>query len=154
MQKVTMRTALLAAAVCLAAAPARAAIKLAPGTWQQVETGSEDGKPAAPETYTDCLTPAQASDPVKALSALEAIGGLIGQRCKSLQVHEGDNTISVEFACGDEKWNFIGVSLNFTFLDPRHYTGTIKSTFLLKGEKTTTDKTIEAKWLGPECKKL
>jgi len=151
MQKITLCGALLAA--CLLTLPARAEIKLDPGTWQQVESGSEDGKPAEPVTYTDCLTPEQARDPIKALAALKDIGSLIGQHCQTLQVHQDDNAVAVDFACGDEKSNYIAISLAFKIADTRHYSGTIKSTFVFKGKKTTSDKTIAAKWLGPECRK-
>ncbi len=140
-------------AACLLAAPARAEIKLDPGTWQQVETGTEDGKPAASVTYSDCLTPEQARDPIKALGALKDIGGLIGQYCQTLQVHQDDNAVSVDLACGNEKANYIAVKLDFKIADTRHYSGTIKSTFVFKGKKTTSDKAIEAKWLKAECEK-
>jgi len=152
MQKIATFGALLGA-ILFAASPARAAIKLEPGAWQQVESGTEDGKQAEPVTYTDCLTPAQAQDPVKALSALKNLGSLIGRQCQTLKVHQGDDKISLTFSCGSEKTNSIAIDLAFTFLDPRHYTGTVKSTFVFKGRKTTSDKTIDAKWLGPACKK-
>jgi hypothetical protein len=145
--------ALLAAACLLLALPVRAEIKLEPGTWQQVESGTENGEAAEPVTYVDCLTPEEAKDPIKAMSNLKEMGELIGRQCKELDVHQGADTVSVKFACGDEATNFVGVSLEFKFLDPRHYTGTIKSTFVFKGTKTTSDKTIEAKWLKAECEK-
>ena len=149
-----LRTAAWLAAACLLAAPAaRAEIKLEPGTWQQVESGSEDGRPAEPVTYVDCLTAEEAKDPIKAMSNLKEMGELIGRQCKELDVHQGADTVSVKFACGDEATNFVGLSLEFKFLDPHHYTGTIKSTFVFKGAKTTSDKTIEAKWLKAECEK-
>lgn len=141
------------AAGLAAASPARAEIKLEPGTWQQVETGTEDGQPAEPVTYTDCLTPEQAKDPIKALSALKDLGSLIGRQCNSLQAQQEADKISVAFACGDEKTNYIAIDLAFHFLDARHYTGTVKSTFVFKGRKTASDKTIDAKWLAAECKK-
>jgi hypothetical protein len=153
MQKITLCGALLGALFLLAASPARAAIKLDPGAWQQVESGSEDGKPAEPVTYTDCLTPQQAKDPIKALTALKDLGSLIGRQCQTLKVHQDDGKIALTFSCGNEKENYIAIDLAFTFLDPRHYTGTVKSTFVLKGKKTTSDKIIDAKWLGPACKK-
>jgi hypothetical protein len=149
-----LRTAALLTVVCLfAASPARAEIKLEPGTWQQVESGTENGAPADPVTYVDCLTPEEAKDPVKAMSNLKEMGELIGRQCKELDVHQGADAISVKFACGDEATNFLGLNLEFKFLDPRHYTGTIKSTFVLKGTKTTSDKSIAAKWLKAECEK-
>jgi len=151
MQRITIGAVLLA--LCLAAFPARAEIKLDPGTWQQVESGSEDGKPAEPVTYTDCLTPEQARDPIKALSALKELGSLIGQHCQNLQVHQEADAGSVDFACGDEKTNYIAISFTFKIHDARHYSGTVKSTFVFKGRKTSSDKSIDATWLKAECEK-
>jgi hypothetical protein len=153
MQKITLCGALLAAAFIFAARPAGAEIKLDPGTWQQVESGTEDGKPAEPVTYTDCLTPEQAKDPIKALSDLKNLASLVGQRCKTMQINQDANTVSVDFACGDETSTYIGINLKFNFVDARHYTGAVKSTFVFKGKKTTSDKTIDAKWLDAACKK-
>ncbi len=52
-----MRIQLIAIAVIsgawLAAQPARAAIELTPGTWQDTETGEENGKPVPPQVTTD-----------------------------------------------------------------------------------------------------
>jgi Protein of unknown function (DUF3617) len=152
MQKIMFCGAFVAA-IFFVVFPARAEIKLDPGTWQQVESGTENGKPAKPVTYTDCLTPAEAKDPIKAIANLKQMGDLIGQHCKKLEVHQDADTVSVDFACGDEKTTFIGISLVFKFVDARHYTGTVKSTFVFKGRKTTSDKAIEAKWLGAECEK-
>jgi len=151
MQRITIGAVLLA--LCLAAFPAHAEIKLDPGTWQQVESGSEDGKPAEPVTYTDCLTPEQARDPIKALSALKELGSLIGQHCQNLQVHQEADAGSVDFACGDEKTNYIAISFTFKIHDARHYSGTVKSTFVFKGRKTSSDKSIDATWLKAECEK-
>jgi hypothetical protein len=149
-----LRTAALLATACFfAAAAARAEIKLEPGTWQQVESGIENGEPAEPVTYVDCLTPEVAKDPIKAMSNLKEMGQLIGRQCQELDAHQGTDMISVKFACGDETTNFVGLSLEFKFVDPRRYTGTVKSTFVFKGSKTTSDKTIEAKWLKAACDK-
>ena len=153
MQKITLCGALLAAALSFALSPARAEIKLEPGTWQQTESGSEDGEPAKPVTYTDCLTPEVAKDPIKAMANLKDMGELIGQHCKDLQIQKGSDTIALDFACGEERTTYIGINLQFKFLDARHYHGTVKSTFVFKGKKTTSDKTIDAKWLALECKK-
>jgi Protein of unknown function (DUF3617) len=144
---------LLIALCLLAASPALAKIRLDPGAWQQVESGTEDGQPAEPVTYTDCLTPAQARDPIKALAGLDALGRLIGRQCRDARFVQKADKVTLSFACGDEKTISIAIDLVFSFHGQRHYTGSVKSTFVLKGKKTTSDKMIEAKWLGPECEK-
>lgn len=152
MQKMTMWRALLVAACFFAALPVRAEIKLEPGLWQRTETGSENGEPVAPEVTTDCMTPEDAADPVKAISALKDLGTLVGQRCKTLQVHEEGNKVAVEFECGDPKTLSVAISMRFNFLDARHYTGGVKSSFSFKGRESSSDKAIDAKWLSPACK--
>ena len=43
-QKITWRAGALFAALLLAAPPARAAMQLEPGEWQDTETGTENGR--------------------------------------------------------------------------------------------------------------
>ncbi len=54
--------------------------------------------------------------------------------------------------CGDPKEMSIDLSGTYTFLDRRHYTGTMKSTVILAGKAMTANKTVDSKWIGP-CKK-
>src|SRR5665811_866468 len=83
----------------VAAHPARAAIELEPGMWQDTETGEENGKPAKPEVTSDCMTPEEAKDPVKALAVMKDNPG----QCKKLELKENGNVVSVEMQCGDPK---------------------------------------------------
>ncbi len=147
------RAAVLLAFCLLVTEPARAAIQLEPGTWQETATGSENGEPVKPEVTTNCITPQDTRDPVKALSALKDLATLVGQRCKTLQVREKGNTVAVEFECGEPKTLLIAITMTFNFLDARRYTGTVKSRFAFKGRETSADKTIEAKWSAAECEK-
>lgn len=137
------------AAGLLAAAPARAAIELDPGEWQDTETGTENGQPAKPEVTTDCIKPEDAKDPVKALTAMK--DQQAGQ-CKTVDVKQSGNTVSYVMQCGDPKQMSIDIAATYTFIDRRHYTGTLKSTVVLAGQKTTSDKKVESKWIGA-CKK-
>lgn len=133
----------------LAASPARAAIELEPGQWQDTETGTENGQPAKPEVTTECMKPEEAKDPVKALLAMKSEGA--GQ-CKTLDVKQSGNTVSFVMQCGDPKQMSFDIAATYTFLDRRNYTGTMKSTVVLAGQKTTADKKIVSKWIGA-CKK-
>lgn len=134
--------------ILLAAHPARAAIQLEPGMWQDTETGEEDGKPVKPEVTSDCMTPEEAKDPVKSLSVMKDTGG----QCKKLDIKENGNAVSIVMQCGDPKEMSIDLVGTYTFLTPKHYTGTMKSTVILAGKKTTASKTVDSKWIGP-CKK-
>lgn len=131
------------------AAPARAAIELEPGLWQDTETGTEDGKATKPEVTTDCLSPEEAKDPVKALSAMKDQSA--GQ-CKTLDVKQSGNMVSLVMQCGDPKQMAIDIAATYTFIDRKHYSGTMKSTIVMAGQKTTSDTKIESKWIGA-CKK-
>lgn len=146
-----LRTVLGAAALtaAFAAAPALAAIQLDPGTWQDTETGTENGQPAKTEVTTDCMTPEDAKDPVKALMAEQAKQA--GQ-CKTFDVKPSGNTVSFTMQCGDAKQMSFDISGTMTFIDRKHYTGTMKSTVVFAGQKMTSDKKIESKWIGA-CKK-
>jgi hypothetical protein len=136
--------------LCVLAAPAaRAAFALDPGQWQDTETGTENGQPAKPEVTSDCMTPAEAEDPVKVLLTLK--DQQAGQ-CKTVDVKQNGNTVSFVMKCGDPKQMSFDIAATYTFMDRRHYTGTLKSMVILAGHKTTSDKKVDSKWIGA-CKK-
>ncbi len=138
---------LLVSAGLVTAPPARAAISLEPGQWQDTETGEEDGKPVKPEVTTECMTPEEAKDPVKSLSVMKDTGG----QCKKLEIKEKGNVVTIDMQCGDPKQMSIDIVATYTFLNAKHYTGTLKSTVILAGKKTTANKTVDSKWIGA-CK--
>lgn len=131
----------------LAAFPARAAIELEPGQWQDTETGTENGQPAKAQVTTECMTPEDAKDPVKSLMAERAQAG----QCKTFDVKPSGNTVTYTMQCGDGKQMSLDIAGTITFFDRKHYAGTQKSTVIFAGQKITSDKKIESKWLGP-CK--
>jgi len=139
-------------ALCLAlaafAAPADAAIQLTPGNWQDTETGTEDGKQVAPEVTADCMTPEEAKDPVKILTAMKDQAG----QCQKVEVKQNGNTVSFVMQCGDPKQMSFDIAATYTFHSPKHYSGTLKSVVILAGKKTTADKKVDSIWLGA-CKK-
>lgn len=139
--------ALSVAIVLLNVTPAHAAIELEPGQWQDTETGTENGQPAKAQVTTECMTPEDAKDPVKALMAERAQAG----QCKTFDVKPSGNTVTYTMQCGDEKQMSFDIAGTLTFVDRKHYAGTLKSTVIFAGQKITSDKKIESKWLGP-CK--
>ena len=127
------------------------AIELEPGTWQDTETGMENGKPAKVEVTTDCMTAEDAKDPVKSLAKMQAEGA--GQ-CQTLDVKPNGNVITLNMKCGDEKQGMLmELSGTFTFIDRKHYTTSMKSTIAMGGQKMTADKQVDSKWVAAECKK-
>ena len=139
---------LFAGMLVLCAPPVLAAIELEPGLWQDTETGTENGQPTKPQVTTDCMTPEDAKDPVKALMAERAQAG----QCKTFDVKPSGNTVTYTMQCGDGKQMSFDIAGTVTFIDRKNYTGTLKSTILFAGQKMTSDKTIVSKWIGA-CKK-
>jgi hypothetical protein len=144
----TLFSAAATSLLIMLATPALAAIELDPGMWQDTETGEEDGKTVAPQVTSDCMTPEEAKDPVKSLSVMKDNTG----QCKKLDVKQSGNSVSIVMLCGDPKEMSIDLTGTYTFLDKRHYTGTMKSVIIIAGKKTTANKTVDSKWLGA-CKK-
>lgn len=138
----------LMTAVALLATPAFA-IELTPGNWQDTETGTEDGKPVPPQVSTDCMSEAEAKDPVKVLTAMKDQAG--GQ-CERLEVKQIGNTVSFDMKCGDPKQMSMDIQATYTFVNAKRYTGTLKSIVIFAGKKTTADKKVDSIWLGA-CKK-
>src|SRR3569833_1052586 len=69
-----------------------AAIELEPGTWQDTETGVENGKPAKPEVTTDCIVGDDAKDPVKSMAKMQAEGA--GQ-CQTMDIKPSGNIVTL-----------------------------------------------------------
>jgi hypothetical protein len=128
----------------LATSPAHAAIQLEPGNWQDTETGTENGKPVPPQVTTDCMTPEEAHDPVKVLTAMKDQAG----QCQKVEVKQNGNTITFIMRCGDPKQMSMDMLATYTFISPKHYSGTLKSTVILADKKTTADKKVDSIRLG------
>jgi hypothetical protein len=138
----------LALSFLLTSRPALAAIELTPGNWQDTETGEEDGKPAAPQVSTECMTAEEAKDPVKVLTAMKDNAG----QCSKLEVKQTGNVVSFVMQCGDPKEMAMDMQATYTFISAKHYTGTLKSAVILAGKKTTANKQVDSVWVGT-CKK-
>ena len=138
-----------ALAALFLATPAFAAIELTPGNWQDTETGSEDGKEVPPAVTTDCMTPEEAKDPVKVLTAMKDQAS----DCARLDVKQSGNTVTFVMQCGDPKQMSMDMQATYTFVTPKHYTGTLKSTVIIAGKTTTADKKVDSVWLGACPKK-
>lgn len=126
-----------------------AAFELTPGTWQEVETGTEDGKPAKPETSTSCMTAEEAKNPTKGLAPDKEMKG----QCKTYDVKETANSLSMRMQCGQGKEFAMDITASFVIASAKSYSGTVKSAVTLGGKTTTSDKKIEAKWIAAQCKK-
>ena len=140
--------AYLALMFCLLLLTPAFAIELTPGNWQDTETGIEDGKPVPPQVTTDCMSAEEAKDPIKVLTAMKDGAG----ECAKFEVKETGNSVSLVMQCGDPKQMSMDMQATYTFLTPKHYTGTLKSTVILGGKKSTADKKVDSVWVGA-CQK-
>ena len=125
-----------------------AALEIEPGEWQSRETSAVDGKPSPPEVSTDCVTPEDARDPLKALSAMQ---GETGGKCQLFDVKQAANLVSFVMKCGDPQEGSIEMTATFSFENSRHYTGALTSVMAMAGQKTTSTMSVDAKWIGA-CK--
>jgi len=130
------------------AAPARAAIQLEPGNWQDTETGEEDGKAVPPQVTTDCMSPEEALDPVKVLTGMKDQAG----QCAKLEIKQTGNVVTFVMQCGDPKQMAMDMQATYTFVSAKHYTGALKSTVVIAGKTTTANKQVDSVWVGA-CKK-
>lgn len=146
-----LRAIVTAGFLCAVAAPkAYAGIEIEPGQWQDTETGEEDGKPVKPVVTSECMSPEEAKDPVKALSVMKDMKDAAAQ-CKKLDVKQSGNVVNIAMLCGDPKEFQIDLTGTYTFIDRKHYTGSMKSVIVIAGNKATASKSVDSKWIGP-CK--
>ena len=125
------------------------ALEIDPGEWQSNESSNVDGKPGQPEQTTDCVTPEDARDPVKALTGMQ---NDTGGKCKVYDVAQHDNVVSFVMKCEDPSSGSIDMQATFTFENSRHYTGSLTSVMLLGPQKIVSNMTVDARWIGA-CKK-
>lgn len=126
------------------------AMELEPGTWREIETGTEDGKPVAATTNSTCMSEDEAKDPLKGLSPERYLSELRGH-CKSHDVKITDKSLAMRVECGDPQKLQIKFTVNYTFNSPRSYSGTVKSAVTISGKSTTTDKKVEGRWVSGIC---
>jgi hypothetical protein len=139
---------LIIAVGIFAATPAFAAVELEPGQWQDTETGTENGKPAKTEVSTNCLSAEEARNPVKTI-----LKDADGRTCETLSAKENGNVVTVVMRCGDPKEMRIEMDMTVNFQSARAYSGKMKSFVIFAGQKMTTEKTIDSKWIAATCKK-
>jgi hypothetical protein len=145
----TVLFSLLVSTGLLASPSLCTALEIEPGQWESAEASDVDGKPGQPELSTECITPQDARDPVKALSGMRDTAD---GKCKMLDVNQSGNVVSFTMKCGGPKEGSIDMMAAFTFENSRHYTGVLKSVMSIMGQTTTSNMTVDAKWIGA-CKK-
>jgi hypothetical protein len=141
-----------AAALVLSAlyvAPA-AAFELEPGTWEDTETGTEDGRPMKPTVTTECMTPNEAKEPLKeVVAALQA--GRAG--CRKSEVKSSGNIASIALVCGDSKESLIDILATVQFIDRKNMILTNRSTIVLGGRKAVSETKTVSRWVSAKCGK-
>ncbi|HZD91193.1 MAG TPA: DUF3617 family protein [Pseudolabrys sp.] len=135
----------------LAAVPAaRAATVIEPGLWQDTETGTENGSPVKPRVETGCISAKDAEDPSRQLMAMQKAES--ARHCRKMEVHRSAQSFSIDMSCGDPRQFAMDMVASFMILDRKHYSGHVKTSVVLGGHKSESDKQIDSKWIGV-CKK-
>ena len=135
------------------AAPARA-LDIAPGLWQDTETGEVNGKSVPQKVTTNCVTPEDAKDVVKQAQAeLEKSTKDQAVKCSKLGIRQNGNVVTFEMKCGDAKQGSIDATTVITIESPQHTTNVAKSTIDFLGQKTVSTITTDSRWIAAECKK-
>jgi hypothetical protein len=143
----------LAAACLLAAAPARA-LDIAPGLWQDTETGEVNGKAVPRKVSTNCVTPAEAKDIVtRARAELEKSAKDQAVKCSKLDIRQNGNVVTFEMKCGDAKQGSIDATTVITIESPQHTINVAKATIDFLGQKMVSTVTTDSKWIAASCKK-
>jgi hypothetical protein len=137
------------AAITFAVPSIASALEIEPGEWQTTDTSTVNGKAEKPEVSTDCVTPEEARDPMKALTEMQKQEG---QECRRMDAKQSGNTVSFVMQCGDAEKGSVDMEMTFTFDGTRHYTGSYKSEMSLGGQKMTSSGTVDAHWVGAVCK--
>jgi len=143
----TAGTVLLIVAAVLPARPVWA-LELQPGLWQDTETGTLNGKPMNPKVSTDCMSPDDAKDPVKAAQAM-----LKQQRsqCSKANVRQNGSVILFELKCGKPGQMSMDIDMTYTLLSPEHVTAVAKSEMNFGGKVYTSNITTDSRRIGA-CK--
>ena len=144
------RDVLLALLAFVAGPSIAHAIELQPGQWRDVETGTENGKKVPPETFMNCLTPAETKDLLKAFSPEKEVRALKG-KCQTIESKLTSSGYSMRVKCGDPETFSIDLNANYTFTSPQSYTATMKSTVMTMGLPSVMDKKVEGRWISATC---
>ena len=150
-----MRSVLIMPAVLaflVAVNSASRAIELEPGTWKEVETGTEDGKPVAPSFNTICITPNEAQDPAQGLSPTKNLAEMRAQ-CKTLDLKKSDAGVSMHVQCGDPAKVQSDFNVEYVFNNARSYSGRVKSAVTMSGKSAIRDKKVEGRWMSSICRR-
>jgi hypothetical protein len=141
-----------AVVLLLAASVPSHGIELEAGTWKEVETGTEDGKPVQPSFNTTCITPDEAHDPAQGLSPTKNLTGMRGQ-CKTLENKKSDTSLSMHVQCGDPAKVLRDFNVDYVFNNARSYSGTVRSAVTVSGKSSTSDKKVEGRWMSSICRR-
>jgi hypothetical protein len=137
-----------AVALLLAASAPSHGIELEPGTWKEVETGTEDGKAAQPSFNTICID----DDSAESLSPTKNLANMRGQ-CKMLEIKKSDMGLSMHVQCGDPGKVLRDFNVVYVFNSARSYSGRVTSAVTVSGKSATSDKKVEGRWMSSICRR-
>ena len=132
-------------------APSRA-IELEPGTWKEIESGTENGKPVSPVFNTTCITPDEAEDPAKSLFPAKNLTDMRGQ-CRTLDIKKSDTGLTMHVQCGDPSKVLRDFNVDYVFNNARSYSGRVRSAVTMSGKSASSDKKVEGRWMSSICRR-
>ena len=138
-----------AVALLLAASAPSHGIELEPGTWKEVETGTENGKAVQPSFNTICID----ENPAEGLSPTKNLADTTRGQCKTLAIKKSDDGLSMHFQCGDAGKALRDLNAEYVFNNPRSYSGNVKSAVTMSGKSATSDKKVEGRWMSSICRR-
>ncbi len=131
-------------------APVHAANEIQPGLWQDMETSVVNGKAEPPKTSANCVTAADAQDPVKMIKDQMKDQT---QQCKKFNVQTNGNVVLLEMVCGSSDQGAIELSMTYTVHSARSTSSVTTSTMSMMGQKIVSKLSTESIWMAAACKK-
>ncbi|MBS0245843.1 MAG: DUF3617 family protein [Proteobacteria bacterium] len=141
-----------AASLILLTSPAFAATQLQPGEWQTTETGTENGKPVPPKVDKECMKAEEARDATSLVNEMKKEMTGQGAQCQTADIQQNGDTVTYTLKCAMQQQFVFNISGTYTLQSPTRYAGRMKSEIAMMGQKSSSDKAIEAVRIG-DCKK-
>jgi Protein of unknown function (DUF3617) len=134
------------ALLCAAAVSPAAADGISPGLWQVTETVIMNGRAAAPQVRTRCLSTEQAGDTAATFTPEYRAAN---PNCDRAEFLSTSSKLKWRMLCKGQME--MDVSGDFTFDTPKHYSATIQSKGSMGGQEVVNSSVaIEGEHLG-EC---
>jgi hypothetical protein len=121
-----------------------AAAELQPGLWEISSKTERNGIAAAEQSKTSCLGPEQS----KKLAEMSPRPERLNEGCETVDAQKTRDGFSIQMRCAGIA--SVDSTTLYVFENPRHFTGTMKSTVTIGQRVVTNTLTVEGRLIG-EC---